>query len=205
MPKAMYGCEVSPVNEIALRTLRSSFADVLTYTTARRSADFTFSVVSGKTDLDPDVEIFVRRVTAMRRYITKSPANKEKMLRIYELYRGRGEPGIYQDSDQLSMKEVGGDPATKERSLVRNMCDQKGPCGLLLETIHLQGAALNGEFGVVQWNQPTIAIIEAPAQQVPYLTRQMATRTRTRRVEHEACDGTLVRNRYVCRQCRVQT
>ena len=54
---------------------------------------------------------------------------------------------------------------------------------MLLETIHLQGAALNGEFGVVQWNQPTIAIIEAPAQQVPYLTRQMATRTRTRRVE----------------------
>ena len=146
MPKAMYGCEVSPVNETALRTLRSSFADVLTYTTVRRSTEFTFSSVSGNTDLDPDVEIYVRRMTAMRRYVTKQPANRDKMQRIYELYRDKGEPGNFKDQEQLKMKKVGGDPATKARSEVRNMCNQKGPCGLLLETIHLQGAALNDKF-----------------------------------------------------------
>ena len=31
MPKTMYGCEVSPVDETVSRTLRISFVDVLTY------------------------------------------------------------------------------------------------------------------------------------------------------------------------------
>ena len=46
MPKALYGCEVTPANETALRVLRSSFVRCMTYTTARMSADLVFATTS---------------------------------------------------------------------------------------------------------------------------------------------------------------
>ena len=71
MPKALYGCEVTPVNETALRILRTSFVKCMTFTTAGRSADLVFAMTSKGSDLDPDVNIFVRRVAAMKICIQK--------------------------------------------------------------------------------------------------------------------------------------
>ena len=86
-PKALYGCEVTPVNETALRVLRSSFVRCMTYTTARRSADLVFAVASEGTDLDPDVSIFVRRIAALRRYISKNAANQDKVTNDFRSIR----------------------------------------------------------------------------------------------------------------------
>ena len=57
LPKALYACEMAPVNEGALSELRAELANTLTYTTTRRAADLVFAMASGKSDLDPDVEI----------------------------------------------------------------------------------------------------------------------------------------------------
>ena len=71
LPKALYGCEVAPANELALQGLRTSIARAVTYTTEQRSSDLTFATCSHGPDLDPDITIFARRAVAFRRYMTK--------------------------------------------------------------------------------------------------------------------------------------
>ena len=80
---------MTPVNETALRVLRSGFVRCMTYTTVRRSADLVFAMVSEGSDLDPDINIFVRSVVAARRYSTKNTANKETMEELARIYAAR--------------------------------------------------------------------------------------------------------------------
>ena len=65
IPKALYGCELAPVNESALRGLRKEFVNAIDYTTTRRSVDLTFNAASYGTDRDPDAQIFVRRAQSI--------------------------------------------------------------------------------------------------------------------------------------------
>ena len=69
LPRGLYGCETSPVNEEAMQNMRSSIATALTYTTTRRSVDLTFAMASGTVDLDPDIEVYTRRAALCRRVI----------------------------------------------------------------------------------------------------------------------------------------
>ena len=179
MPKTLYGCEVTPVNETALRVLRSSFLRCMTYTTVRRSADLVFAMASEGSDLDPDINIFVRRVAAARRYITKNAEHQETIKGIARIYAARKEPGAYQSDEVLDKKELGGDLATKERAKLRKECKPEGPYGLLLESTHLQAAALDEKMKIKTQDAFTIDIAEAPIQQLAPLTRQLAMRNRT--------------------------
>ena len=63
---------------------------------------------------------------------------------------------------------------------MRRACKPKGPIGYLLESVHLQGAAMDKNFVVQQWNQPAIEILNVPYQHSANLIRQMCTRNRTR-------------------------
>ena len=122
LPKALYGCEVAPVNETALRQLRTAVTKTVTFTTEQRSSDLTFATASHGPDLDPESSIFARRATALSRFINKSVQNEERVKTIMKAYRKNGEPGIYVDEEQLREKKIAGDPATAERAEVRNQC-----------------------------------------------------------------------------------
>ena len=63
---------------------------------------------------------------------------------------------------------------------MRRACKPRGPIGYLLESVHLQGAAMDKNFVVQQWNQPAIEILNVPYQHLANLIRQMCTRNRTR-------------------------
>ena len=66
---------------------------------------------------------------------------------------------------------------------MRREVKPQGPVGYLLESLHLQGAALDGNYAIRQWNQPPIGIIDAPFQHLPMMVMQMRTRIRTRSEE----------------------
>ena len=100
------------MNETALRALRASFADCATYTSKRRSLDLVFALASEGADLDPEVEIVVRRAVAFRRYITKNDSNRRKVDKIYEQYAKAKEPGIDVDDDYRMNTCIAGEPAT---------------------------------------------------------------------------------------------
>ena len=63
LPRALYGCETRPINESALAHFRSSVALGLGNHSTSRSLDIVFTIASlGKqTDIDPLVQVLVRR------------------------------------------------------------------------------------------------------------------------------------------------
>ena len=99
---------------------------------------------------------------------------------ILEEYRKRGEPGCYKGEEDLATREIAGEPGTPQRSRLRKRCKPQGPIGFLLESLFLQAAAVGGAFHIKQWNQPDIAIREAPYQHLKPMVQQLCTRNRTK-------------------------
>ena len=101
----------------------------------------------------------------------KSPASPEEAFNlnvsrveaIIAKYKEDGDPGIYVDDEQIEEKEVGGDPATAGRAKVRRQCKPQGPVWLLLESFHLQAAALDEGYRILQFNQQAIDLVKGPA------------------------------------------
>ena len=153
IPKALYGCETSPINETAMRMLRTAFANCITFVTTRRSIDLTFVMASIGTDLDPDVDVMTRRMTMLRRMMAKDPRTAEIMKDIYAKYREGNEPGCKADEETLRSKELGRHPTSKTRARLRKQCNPKGPVGLALESAHLQAASLDENFPIKQYGQ----------------------------------------------------
>ena len=60
-----------------MRTFRSGVVNAATYTTKRRSTDLTFAVASNGSDIDPEVEVYVRRVNGLGRAVVTDIGNKE--------------------------------------------------------------------------------------------------------------------------------
>ena len=87
---SIYGCETSPVNESELATLRSSIADLLTFSTTRRSVDLTYAMASYGKDVDPDVEIASRRAMTFRRMMHKQNDTSRKMKKVIAMYLEEG-------------------------------------------------------------------------------------------------------------------
>ena len=83
LPKGLYGCELAPVNETAMRSFRSAVASCLTYVTKRRSVDLTFATATRGNDVDPDVTVVCRRVTALRRALAIEEDNEKDNCRTF--------------------------------------------------------------------------------------------------------------------------
>ena len=177
-----------------MRTFRSEVANAITYVTNRRSSDLTYAVASHGTDIDPEVEVYVRRVNSFKRAIVTSDADRQLINDILEIYRDREEPGISGteiDNEELSNKEIAEEPGSSQRGKMRKQCDPKGPVGFLLETLHLNGSVLDVNKTIRQYNQPPLNIEHGPHQQLVPIVRQYAMRNRTIRAcgTREETDG----------------
>ena len=179
LPMGLFGCEVAPINEAAMRTLRSSIVNVLTFTTSKRSSDLVFAAASKGDDTDPDIEVVARRVTALRRSMVKNKEVEKMSDEIMNKYGEQEELGIYKSQEELKFKTLAGDVGTPERMRLRRQCNPQGPVRLLLESVQLQAAVIDKEYQIRQWNQPPIGIKKAPYQQLKTLTKQMCKRNRT--------------------------
>ena len=147
---AFFGCEVSPVNEGALRTLRSAIASCIAFTTSRKATDLTFAVGSRGRDVDPDVEIVCRRTLGIRRCMAKCEESRDMIKDIYKGYQKRNEPGIYKNEEDLKGRIIAGEPGTTNRARQRRRRRPHGPVGFLLESLFLQAAALSPDLVIMQ-------------------------------------------------------
>ena len=115
------------------------------------------------------MEICRRRVTALRRCYHGNDDDAAMVQDICEKYKDKDEPATKHTEKDLLGKDVVGPAASKERASLRKQCRPHGPVGLLLETMHLQTAALTDQVIIKQWNQPAIDIMQAPHQHLPHL------------------------------------
>ena len=89
IPKGVFGCELAPINEAAMRTFRAAIVSCLTFATSKRSVDLTFSTASKWNDVDPDIVVVCRRAAAMRRAIATDEGARKMMDENPEEYRER--------------------------------------------------------------------------------------------------------------------
>ena len=94
-------------------------------------------------------------------------------------YIDRKEPGTQRGRDETSYKQPGGPPKSKQRMKLRREVIAKGPIGLLIETMHINGANLDEQFKIRQFNQPTLDIVKDPFQDIKPFWRQAVVRNRT--------------------------
>ena len=125
----MFGRELAPINEAAMRTLRAAIVSCLTFVTNRRSVDLTFSAATQGNDVDPDITVVCRRAAAARRAMAKDKQAKKLMKDIFFKYKEKGEPGIRKRGQDLSQKELAGDPTSPKRAQMRRKCNPHGPIG----------------------------------------------------------------------------
>ena len=112
LQKGLFGCETAPANKSAMRTFRSEVVNAATHTTKRRSTELTSAVASNGSDIDPEVEVYVRRVHGFRRALVTDNGNKEMIEELLLEYRKNEEPRTMLRSDgnyeTLGDKEVAG-------------------------------------------------------------------------------------------------
>lgn len=76
LSKALYGCEASllhPADQMGLATV---IKHAVSKTSTHMSADLTFATSSHGSDVDPETVILTRRVTMLRRMLSKRPRLK---------------------------------------------------------------------------------------------------------------------------------
>ena len=76
LPMGLFGCEVAPVNEGAMRMFRSAIASRIAFTTSLRATDLTFATGSRDRDVDPDIGVVCRRALGIRRCMATCDESK---------------------------------------------------------------------------------------------------------------------------------
>ena len=163
LPGALYGSEVSSLNQTALAALRTAIADVLGPSSARRCLEVVFEARRGRgaADLDPKVNQLVRKILLLRCVIAKYPRDLTKVRSSLVVYEKQGQKGT-----GLSL----GSAMDCQAPI--------GPVGHLLRALADHHAYLNSDLMVMQEQEQVIDIQHAPWQTLRPLFEAIAARTR---------------------------
>ena len=142
----------------------------------------TYDNCSNGTDLDPDIEVWVRRIKGLRRYIAKNPHGKAMYQRIPSLYTQKGAPAPRSSNVELVIKLIARQPGTIARARTRRQCRLLGPIGFLLESAHLQASALGHDMIVRRWGCADIDSDGLRYKHLGQAARYIAMANRTRDV-----------------------
>lgn len=80
------GCEVAPINETAMRTLRKEIVGAVAFSTTIRATGSSFATCSYGNDTDPDIHVYLRRVRAFRRAYSEEKIMKDAIEDICDMY-----------------------------------------------------------------------------------------------------------------------
>ena len=94
IPKGLFGCELGPINETAMRVFRTAVASCLTFVTTRRAVDLTFTAATRGNDVDPDIVVVCRTAAAARRAVAKDKGARKMMQEILERYEEKTNQGF---------------------------------------------------------------------------------------------------------------
>ena len=101
MPKGLYGCEGAPACEAALAKFRSAIARTVAPPSVLASVSQVFLTSSYGKDLDPEINIYHRMVTMLRRMTCKHAEVRGKVASAAAIYMKKGLKGCHGDECQL--------------------------------------------------------------------------------------------------------
>ena len=164
-PMAVYGAENANPSTANLQKFKTKILQCISGKSSRGDKDLKFATLDeSKKDLDPEVQMIIHRVLAMRREAAKRPAIKNMINRIIEKYE------VWQKViDENSADAIG--IGMKEKL-------EHGPVGILMQNLKSIGATLDGDFVVKMQNEQDLDLLETPFQALQYEIMQRAMRSR---------------------------
>ena len=142
------------------------------------AAAVVFSMFGHKGDLDPWVQILVRRIVALRRMWFRHPPMRPALERLVDYHLRSGTPGIVADpadhSDALPAPPGAGWGAatTGEGPL--------GPVGLLAAAVASFGLSLTTSFSLIAEHEPPLNVLKVPWQTLRPRVEELAAAARYR-------------------------
>ena len=139
LPMALYGIENAHPTEAKLHALQSAIVDVIGTNAARRCNTMIFQLATGGEDLDPYIQVTVRRFDTFRRMWHKHPAYQVMCRGILNFYSQNATPGVFNGEEELG--KLG-----ENYSACQPRIGTNGPIGYLLQAAHQIGGALDSSF-----------------------------------------------------------
>ncbi len=145
--------------------------------------DWFYTTCSAGKDLDPNIQVGLRRCIGLRRAMCKRPHMAWKIHRIPDLYdeqdpgnkwlhNGCADPGnVFPDYAPHPSKS-----STAEWGKVIRA---KGPVGLLIQSIYAMGSMMDKSCKVWSRDEPYLDILNTPYQHVSSIFTELATKART--------------------------
>ena len=91
--RGLYGCEVSHVDESALRHYTSVLLGVIGTHNTMHARSLIFAFSGAPPTIDPYIEIFSRRLLTLRRIWIKMPSARHTITQLYQHYCNKGALG----------------------------------------------------------------------------------------------------------------
>ena len=154
LPAALYGAEVAHCPTVELKALRTAIANTVGPHSARRSVPILLELCGGHHDIDPQVCLFTRKVTLLRRVLAQFPSTAVKVRALLCAYGTQARPGTPQGHYHVHPH-----PPRK-----------LGPISHLLAEVHQLGATLSPELTLSQPGEAPLPLQHIPWQYVKPLT-----------------------------------
>ena len=136
---AFHGIETADYTDRQIAEMSSATVDASKKRNNRHDADWFYTLCSAGKDLDPAVQIPVRRVVGLRRARAKRPQQQKKMHKILNLYARRAGQSrwLYQQGEGPDdFHEPVPHPSRGSSKQWRSVVVQEGPIGLLIQSVY---------------------------------------------------------------------
>ena len=162
----LYGSETSRASKEMIGKFKTAIAEAIGTKSQHRAQEIIFEINDTGKDIDPEIQILVRKVSLLRKIADKFPQTSDECITIAKKY------------EELFQMGVENPNTTKT-----NLNDYaKGPIGLLAEDLHKYGARLNAKLEIIQENELPISIGQTPWRELNRLVEYVGKRKRVKGV-----------------------
>ena len=185
----MYGIEGSDITEVMTARISAAVIDVFRHKNDIHDADWFYTMISNGAinELDPSIQIMIRRCLELRRAICKRPKTKAKAQLIVDKYIQGSAAATrwYEDEpSRVSEKEKEYEvpmqhPSSGTNDSWKKQIKAKGPIGLLIQSIFRTGAKVTKDFIICKPKEQAVSIPSVPFQYLKELVTGIGRRART--------------------------
>ena len=183
LPYALYGCETQPVAEAPMAKLRTATVDTLGPKSTRRAQHIVLATTAQYgPDVDPHVEVAVRRAKLLHRTYYKQPHLQpaiHRLMRHYTSTSANGTLTTHTDLAALTPAPFPGVPNRSSHTAITTRLTKLGPTALFLQTMHEFATAVDEQLHIHQHQETPQHLLTMPCQNIAPFIRSIAARART--------------------------
>ena len=145
---------------------KTAIADAIGTKSQHRAQEIIFEINDTGKDVDPEIQILVRKVSLLRRITDKFPQILDECIKNVQQIKEFFQMGVENPNNtKVNLNDYA-----------------KGPIGLLAEDLHKYGARLNANLEIIQENEVPISINQTPWQELKRLVEHIGKRKRIKDV-----------------------